>query len=36
MTSLDSVLKGEDTTLPIKVPLVKAVVLPEVIYKCES
>jgi len=35
-TNLDSVLKGEDTTLPIKVPLVKAVVLPEVIYKCES
>ena len=36
MIKPDSVLKGEDITLLIKVPLVKAVVLLAVIYKCDS
>ena len=36
MTNLDSVLKSRDITLPTKVCLVKAVVLPVVMYGCES
>ena len=36
MTNLDSVLKSRDITLPTKVRLVKAMVFPVVIYKCES
>ena len=36
MTSLDSVLKSRDTTLPTKVHLVKAMVFPVVMYGCES
>ena len=36
MTSLDSVLKSKDVTLPIKVCIAKAVVFPVVIYGCES
>ena len=36
MTSLDSILKGRDITLPTKVHLVKAMVFPVVIYRCES
>ena len=32
MTNLDSILKSRDITLPIKVHLVKAMVLPIVIY----
>ena len=36
MTSLDSVLKSRDITLPTKVQLVKAMVFPEVMYGCES
>ena len=36
MTNLDSVLKGRDITLPIKVHLVKAMVFPVVMYGCES
>ena len=36
MTNLDSILKSRDITLPTKVYLVKAVVLPEVMYGCES
>ena len=36
MTNLDSILKGRDITLPIKVHLVKAIVFPVVIYGCES
>ena len=36
MTNLDSVLKNKDTTLPTKVHLVKAMVLPVVMYGCES
>ena len=35
MTSLDSVLKSRDITLPAKVCLVKAMVLPVVMYGCE-
>ena len=36
MTSLDSILKSRDITLPTKVRLVKAMVLPVVMYGCES
>ena len=36
MTSLDSILKSRDITLPTKVPLVKAMVSPVVMYGCES
>ena len=36
MANLDSLLKSRDITLPIKVPLVKAMVFPEVMYGCES
>jgi len=36
MANLDSILKGRDITLSTKVHLVKAMVLPVVIYGCES
>ena len=36
MTNLDSILKSRDITLPTKFCLVKAMVLPAVIYRCES
>ena len=36
MTSLHSVLKSRDITLPAKVHLVKAMVFPVVMYGCES
>ena len=36
MTNLDSILKGRDIILPTKVPLVKAMVFPVVMYGCES
>ena len=36
MTNLDSILKSGDITLPIKVHLVKAMVFPEIMYRCES
>ena len=36
MTNLDSILKSREITLPTKVYLVKAVVLPVVMYGCES
>ena len=36
MTTLDSILKIRDITLPTKVRLVKAMVLPIVMYGCES
>ena len=36
MTNLDSIFKSRDITLPTKVCLVKAMVLPVVIYGCES
>ena len=35
MTSLDSILKGRDISLPTKVCLVKAMVFPVVMYGCE-
>ena len=35
MTNLDSILKSRDITLPTKVCLVKAMVLPVVMYGCE-
>ena len=34
--NLDSIFKSRDTTLPTKVHLVKAMVLPVVMYGCES
>ena len=36
MTNLDSIFKSRDVTLPTKVPLVKAMVFPVVMYGCES
>ena len=36
MTNLDSVFKSRDNTLPTKVRLVEAMVLPVVVYRCES
>ena len=36
MTNLDSILKSRDTTLPTKVHLVKAMVFPVVLYRCEN
>ena len=36
MTNLDSIFKSRDITLPTKVPLVKAMVFPVVVYGCES
>ena len=36
MTNLDSIFKSRDITLPTKVCLVKAMVLPVVMYGCES
>ena len=36
MTNLDSILKSKDITLPTKVCLVKAMVFPVVMFRCES
>ena len=36
MTNQDSIFKSRDITLPTKVHLVKAMVLPVVMYGCES
>ena len=36
MTTLDSIFKSRDITLPTKVRLVKAMVFPVVMYGCES
>ena len=36
MTNLGSILKIKDITLPTKVHLVKAMVFPVVMYRCES
>ena len=36
MINLDSILKSRDITLPTKVHLVKAMVFPIVMYRCES
>ena len=35
-TNLDRILKSRDITLPTKVRLVKAMVLPVVMYRCQS
>ena len=35
ITTLDSILKSRDITLPTKVHLVKALVFPVVVYGCE-
>ena len=34
-TNLDSILKNRDITLPTRVPIVKAMVFPVVMYGCE-
>ena len=36
MTNLDSILKSRDIILPTKICLIKAVVFPVVMYRCES
>ena len=36
MSNLDSIFKSRDITLPTKVCLVKAMVFPVVMYRCES
>ena len=36
MSNLNSILKSRDITLPTKVHLVKAMVFPVVMYRCES
>ena len=36
MTNPDSILKNRDITLSLKVHIVKAMVFPVVIYRCES
>ena len=36
MTNIDSVLKSRDITLPTKICLVKAMVVPVIMYGCEN
>ena len=36
MTNLDSILKSTDIILPTKVYIVKAMIFPIVVYRCES
>ena len=36
MTNLDSIWKSRDITLPTKVHIVKAMIFPVVMYRCES
>ena len=36
MTNLDRILKSRDITLPTKVSIVKAMIFPIVMYRCES
>ena len=36
MTNLDSILKSKDITLPKNVHLIKVMVFPVVMYRCES
>ena len=36
MATLDSIFKSRDITLPTKVPLVKAMIFPVVMYGCET
>ena len=35
MTNLDSVLRSRDTALPTKIYIVRAMVFPVVMYRCE-
>ena len=36
MTNLDSILKSRDFTLPTKIPPIKAMVFPVVMYGCDN
>ena len=36
MTNLDSILKNRNILLPTKVHLVKAIVFPVIMYRCET
>ena len=36
MIKLDSILKSRDITLPIKIHIIKGMVFPVVMYRCES
>ena len=36
MTNLDSIFKSRDITLPSKIHLIKAMVFPVFMYRCES
>ena len=36
MTNLDSILKSREMTLPTKIHIVKAMIFPVVMYRCES
>ena len=36
MTNLDSILKSKDITLPTKVHIVKAMIFPIIMYRCEN
>ena len=36
MTNVDSILKSRDITLPTKIHIIKVMVFPVVMYKCES
>ena len=36
MTNLDSILNSRDITLSTKVPIIKAIVFPIVMYECKS
>ena len=36
MTNLDSILKSRNITLPIRVHIVKAMVFPVIMYRCEN
>ena len=36
MTNADNILKSRDITLPTKVCIVKAMVFPGVMYRCDS
>ena len=36
LTDLDSILKSRDITTPTKIHIVKAMVFPVVMYRCES
>ena len=36
MTNIDSILKSRDINLPTKVPLMKVMVFPVVMYGCEN